>query len=97
MRMARNGAWNDFGVCLCVGTVIVRALIRSMGSSLVLHVALVSSSPSCRRPQRPDCFPAPTVALQCQAVPSAKHVASEGKTAAAESLSVVCRAVCAEV
>ena len=49
MRMARNGPWNDFGMCLCVGTVIVGVLIRSMGSSSssrLLHVALVSSSPS---------------------------------------------------
>ena len=33
MRMARNGPWIDFGMCLCVGTVIERALVRSMGSS----------------------------------------------------------------
>ena len=49
MRMARNGPWNGFGMCLCVGTVIERALVRSMGSSassLLLHVALVSSSRS---------------------------------------------------
>ena len=48
-RSMRMVPGTDFGMCLCVGTVIERVLVKSMGSSassLLLHVALVSSSPS---------------------------------------------------